>query len=289
MKKKCINFFRPFWDPNYYTKEHFYFSSGFGRLLGTGFFLSLILALYFFVAQGLRLPEQIETFARGMEKGYPDDLKLTFDGNELDATSNGLVQLYSVPSNWKRPLKTEYLIAVNDDEKMRHKTINELEESKSVIYFAKDGLVYREGRYRHSFVDYGEFGTPESPLTVTKAKITSIASTFSKHAWMMPYALSLAIVIFGTLSVFQYLLSGLFFALVLFLTAKLGWYRRVFTYGQSYVITFYLLAPVLLIKSAAYVLIPALPRGVPFLTLILVLLLARYFFVSGKKKIEDQA
>ena len=281
-----MNFFDSFWKASFYKDGHAVsFWKAFWKVVLVSFLVSIIYAGVFYATVGRHIPAYIQKYSTQALDGYPKDLVVTIKDGKLTKNIPGTLQLYPFPEELhatsnKEPLPT-YIVTINDKESV---SLESYKKADSFVLLAKDGLVSK-GDNGIEIRAYSDISKTANDFTFDKSMIVKVIDSIHEYEPMISWIIVVSIIVLGTLFLpIGYLILNLLYGFVVMLLSE--WImKRKATYSESYIISLYALAPVVLVitvlESVSYII--NLVSSFPFFTLIALVLFLKYMFVSAKK------
>ncbi len=273
-----FTFLDSFWKPSFYQNENnvLSFWKGLGRLVLVNLCIGIVTAVVLHASFGKNIPSYIESVSSKVIDGYPSSLVLTLNNGILSKNIPGTLNLYPVASffnsendvTYKDGSTPTYFLVIDET---KEASLSVFAASQAVIFLGKDGMVAKSDN-ETKIQAYKDLGGSEKEMSFSKDMLVKLVNVVKEYTRNAP-AILFAVVVIGYVLVAPLVgvIASLFYGLVIMLLSVrlLG---RKYTYGESYVLSMYALASVILVES----LISYIPNAslvvsmIPFFTTILI-------------------
>ncbi len=282
-----MNFFDSFWKASFYQDGRAVsFWKAFWKIVLVVFLLSVAYAVMFYVTIGKKIPTYIQKYSAQALDGYPSDLVVTIKDGKLSKNIPGTLHLYPLPEDFSKKSNEEalptYVVTINDKESV---SLESYKKADSLVLLANDGMVSR-GEKGIEIRPYSDMSQSAKEFTFDKSVIVAVVDKVHEYEPRISWIIVSCMVIFVTLfAPSGFLIATLLYGLVV-MWLSMWIMKKKATYTESYIIALYALAPVVLISTLLeYVpYIKNIVNGIPFFTLIAVILFLKYMFMSTRKK-----
>ena len=187
--------------------------------------LSLIRIGLFWQRELPQFHQQLEFASTELEKHFPSDLTITWDGQKLESSSSGPIPIY-YPSNWDHANLPKMLGYLDT----HSQSLSELQQKTktSALFFVTDKNLYlAQATSGYSTLPLAEFSPLVSPLTITQTELKNHRAEWLKNIWQA----GLPLFIVGSVLYPLYLWATVLLSITIM--SWMGWYVTK-TFGQAF-------------------------------------------------------